>query len=326
MKGPVPSRRSMLRSEDGVALMMVIWLIALLMTMVLAFSLTMRANMYSAHATSEAVRGKCLAQAGLERAITELCYKKAGGGGEAPKQETVGWRTDGRPYDDKVGDDSYVVKVVDESGKIQINALTDRTGVILTNLLVTLGVSLDDSYTIVDSILDWKGTGELERLHGAKSDYYLSLPVPYKSKNGPFDTLEELLLVKGITREILFGDAKTPGLINFITLFSGNDRININAAPREVLTSIPGITAEAADQIITYRSIGEIRGAQEAEALLGNSYAVAAPYIRLEGSNLFSVESAAVGKDGKTLTFTVRAVIAVEGPASWRYLYYKSPA
>lgn len=326
MKKPVLRKKRIFASNDGVALMMVIWLITLLMTMVLAFSLMMRANAYSAHATAEAVRTRYVAQAGLERAITELCYRKINDGAEVSDRETERWRTDGRPYGDRIGDDSYIVKIADETGKIEINALTDRTGVILTNLLVNLGVSLEDAYTIVDSILDWKEAGELVRLHGAKSDYYMSLPVPYKSKNGPFDTLEELLLVKGMTREILFGNSKTPGLINFVTIFSGDDRINLNAAPREVLVSIPGIAPEIADEVIACRDSREIRSAQEAEALLKNSYVVAAPYIRLEGSNLFSVESEAIGRDGMTPAFTARAVIAVEGPASWHYLYYKSPA
>ncbi len=327
MRKIASGKRRILGSNKGMALMMVIWLITLLMTMVLAFCLMTRANVYSAYATSVGIRGKYLAQAGLERAVAELYYRGVDRTAAVSEQVTDCWRTDGTPYTDKVGDDSYEVRVVDESGKIQLNALTDRTGVILTNLLVgNLGVSLEDAYTIVDSILDWKGKGELHRLHGAKSDYYMSLPVPYKSKNGPFDTLEELLLVKGVTREILFGAGETPGLIDFITIFSRDDKININAASREVLSSIPGITPERADEIMAYRDAREIQSAEEVEGLLKTSYAVAAPYLAMGGSNLFSIESAALGRDGNTRTFTIRAVIAVEGSASWRYLYYKSPA
>ncbi len=104
------------------------------------------------------------------------------------------------------------------SGKISLNALTDISGIILKNLLVNQGVSPEDADTIVDSILDWKDADDLHRLHGAESDYYLSLPNPYKAGDVPFETLEVLALVKGVTPEILYGTEKKRGIIHFLTL------------------------------------------------------------------------------------------------------------
>ena len=73
---------------------------------------------------------------------------------------------------------------------------------------------------IVDSILDWIDTDDLHRLNGAESDYYQSLPNPYKAKNGRLDTLEELLLIKGMSPDILFGTKEQKGLIHFVTIYS----------------------------------------------------------------------------------------------------------
>ena len=52
---------------------------------------------------------------------------------------------------------------------------------------------------IVDSIQDWRDPNEEHRLNGAESDYYLGLPVPYRSKNADFDSCRRVLQVKGVT-------------------------------------------------------------------------------------------------------------------------------
>jgi general secretion pathway protein K len=68
---------------------------------------------------------------------------------------------------------------------------------------------------IVDSILDWRDNDDLRRLHGAEDEYYQSLPDPYRAKNDDFESVEELLLVKGITPEIFHG-----GLKNIVTVYT----------------------------------------------------------------------------------------------------------
>jgi type II secretory pathway component PulK len=59
---------------------------------------------------------------------------------------------------------------------------------------------------MVAAILDWRESGTTPRNGGAKDEYYLSLAQPYHCKQAAFDTVEELLLVKGITGSILFGE------------------------------------------------------------------------------------------------------------------------
>jgi len=58
---------------------------------------------------------------------------------------------------------------------------------------------------IADSILDWIDTDDQTRDSGAESDYYANLQPPYKPKNGPLTTIDELLLVRGVTPLLLFG-------------------------------------------------------------------------------------------------------------------------
>jgi general secretion pathway protein K len=71
--------------------------------------------------------------------------------------------------------------------------------------LTNLGVEGEARDIIVDSILDWRDADDFYRIHGAENDYYQSLKEPYRCKNGNFDSIEELLLVRGITPALFYG-------------------------------------------------------------------------------------------------------------------------
>jgi len=59
---------------------------------------------------------------------------------------------------------------------------------------------------VADAILDWLDEDEEPRPMGAEfDDYYLHLPTPYKPANGPIESIEQLLLVRGVTPQLLFG-------------------------------------------------------------------------------------------------------------------------
>ena len=58
---------------------------------------------------------------------------------------------------------------------------------------------------IADAILDWMDADDIPREFGAEVDYYSALSTPYLPRNGPLATLEELLMVRGVTMDLLFG-------------------------------------------------------------------------------------------------------------------------
>jgi general secretion pathway protein K len=62
-----------------------------------------------------------------------------------------------------------------------------------------------DARGIIDSLIDWLDSedGDGEEEYGAEDSYYQSLDPPYSCKNGPVESIEELLLVKGFSRELL---------------------------------------------------------------------------------------------------------------------------
>lgn len=59
--------------------------------------------------------------------------------------------------------------------------------------------------SLADAILDWIDEDNDTREFGAESDYYSSLPAPYQPQNGPLACIEQLLLVRDVTPELLFG-------------------------------------------------------------------------------------------------------------------------
>jgi len=94
-----------------------------------------------------------------------------------------------------------------ESAKLHLNAATDEqlTG-LLTPLLLDL--QIDNPQDLIDAILDWRDEDSDTREGGAENEYYNALDPgpPYNAKNGPFDSVEELLLVKGVTAAVLYGE------------------------------------------------------------------------------------------------------------------------
>jgi general secretion pathway protein K len=306
--------------QDGIALLMVLWVLTILMVIVLSFSFMTRTETQATVSFKEGVERKFLAEAGIERGIMELFYRAINKNQALVLEGTEIWNIDGTPYSAQLGDGSYTVRVVDESGKLDINRVSD---ILLKNLLMNSGIEEQDADIVVDSILDWRDQDDLHRLHGAEDDYYSSLPNPYEAKDDKFDTLEELLLVRGMTPEILYGTSERKGIINFLTVHSNTNRININAAPKEVLMAIPGMSSEFADSIIDIRSTSEIRNLGEL-GITGENYSIVMPYVATTGSNAYTIE--AVGSREKDEGgYAIRATVVVTGNNKYRYVYYKSP-
>jgi general secretion pathway protein K len=315
-------------NESGIALLIVLWVMTLLIVITLSFSVMARTEIFSTLTFKEQTENKYLAEAGLQRGIMEIFYRNVNKNAQTTLTEEEIYRTDGKYYVAQMGKGYYKLSLSDESGKININTLTDLTGIILNNLLVNMGIEKATADTIVDSILDWKDADDLTRLHGAESDYYMSLPNPYKAKNANFDNLEELLLVKGITPEIIYGNEKKPGLINFITVYSNTDKININVAAPEVLKAIPLMSDDAIQKIINYRTADNTsKDGSNLQTLLAADYAMISPYITTADSNVYAIEVLGCKeKESIKKGYPLKAIIMIEANDRYRTLYYQSPA
>jgi hypothetical protein len=93
----------------------------------------------------------------------------------------------------------------DESTRLNLNTLLALEGQ-QADSAKTLLLSLPNmTEEVAEAILDWIDPDDEPRALGAEIDHYSGLSPAYKPKNGPLDTVEELLLVRGVTPELLFG-------------------------------------------------------------------------------------------------------------------------
>jgi general secretion pathway protein K len=119
---------------------------------------------------------------------------------------------------------------------------------------------------IVDSLVDWLDSDDNELPYGAETAYYQSLQPPYEAGNGPLLMVGQLLLVKGITVELLYGTDEKEPLADYISVNGSGGRININTAPLPVLMALDERLGEEEATLLD-----EFRRNPEHENLLGDS-------------------------------------------------------
>ena len=313
-----------LSSEKGIALLLVLWTLTILMVIVLSFSFAIKAETLATLSFKEGIEKRFLAEAGIERGIMELFYRIVNKGQTVILEGREVWTVDGTPYTGKTSGGSYTVAIFDESGKLNINKMNDSNAIIFKNLLKNTGVPEKDVDGITDSVLDWKDPNKgMHRLNGAGDDYYASLPNPYEPKHADFDTLEELLLVKGMTPEILYGTGEKKGIADLISVMPATTpQININAAPKDLLLAVPDMTPEIVEAIVSLRQVKDILNVAEIPGFNAQTMNL---YLTVAGGTTFSVEALGYKEDEKT-GYAARATLTIEGNNKFKYLSYKSPA
>ena len=176
-----------------------------------------------------------------------------------------------------VPDAEIFVAIEPEPARWNINKLTragfgDNADLIWERILTVAGVPEEDQGELVDSFYDWVDDNEItESAEGAESEYYEGLDPPYTCKNGPLDTVGELAYIRGFNRNggvLLKGGVWNPeesedrqitvqGIEHLFSVY-GSGKINVNAAPREVLLTVPSL--EDADGLIVDTILEEREG------------------------------------------------------------------
>jgi general secretion pathway protein K len=139
---------------------------------------------------------------------------------------------------------SHLYGASDEEGKININAIEKELLSRLSDVIPEFTAEK------VAAILDWRDTDDYAGEGGdTEKDYYEELDNPYKCKNGKFSVPEELLLVKGITRDVY------DSIKDIITVYGDSEKVNINTASEKVLEVLIGSDfPELPGKIVTYRN------------------------------------------------------------------------
>jgi general secretion pathway protein K len=105
-------------------------------------------------------------------------------------------RPDGMPHSLMVGSVPVVVTVRREDDRINLNTASAS---LLRAFLIEAGAPPASAIRIAAAILDWRTNGDTPRAEGAKAPQYRGAGLSYGPPGAPFQSVEELRLVLGIT-------------------------------------------------------------------------------------------------------------------------------
>lgn len=315
-------RRGRQRDRRGILLIIVLLVIALLSLAGYSYSQYMFSEYRGAVVSARLVQARLSAESGVGHIKVFLMQDRAsreaaGGVYENPAFQMVLVKDDDldrersrfavvAPVEGDDGSRSIRFGLEDESTRLNVNALPvlEDIGrqIAEVNQAIT-GEEASDSpgrdllmalpgmtEQIADAILDFIDADEEPREFGCESEYYSQLSTPYQSRNGPLMSVEELLLVRGVTPQLLFGpDVNRNGVIDpseedrassdgpqsgwaaYLTLFGqernvradGSPRINLNNSDLAALydeMKAAGMPDDWINFIIAYRQNGPYRG------------------------------------------------------------------
>jgi general secretion pathway protein K len=248
-------------AERGFALTAVLLVMALLGVVGAEFAFSMRLEASAVRAYKESVTATHLAEAGLAQALREIAADAAWVVQAEDGQLT--FYTSGRTAlprlprkDVAFGPGHFSYRLSDEEARLNLNTSPPQR---VDELLRVLGLDKSDRDVIVDSLQDWRDPNEEHRLNGAESDdYYLQLPVPYRSRNANLESVAELLQIRGVTPALFRGSDGRPGLADLVTVKT-QGQVNINTASPAVFLALQLSEAEISE-IVQRRREGPFSG------------------------------------------------------------------
>ena len=256
-----------LRNNRGMALLLTILVISLITVITLRFNMSMRSSLTSASNLQDAIALDNMAKSAFNTARAVLSDDASKSSFDTLHEDWANLAAAAPYFSYFFNRGQGGLEIKDHSGRIQINSLLKRQGdswvvneeqkKIWLNLLSAeeYGLSEDDSLAIVEAIIDWLDEDdEPSGFGGAESSYYQVLEKPYEPRNGPMEFIEELLLVKGVTKELYFGTEEFPGLADLVTPYGRDGKININTADPFVLRALSEqIDPDMVDGLLAYR-------------------------------------------------------------------------
>lgn len=278
--------------ESGSVLIGLLWCLSLLSVLVISVLHTASLDLRVVKNYGDTIQAHYLALAGIEKAKA-LLYQ------DAINRKRSAQNHSGELYDSpqnfrdvKFGRGQFrvfrqgsqeeggqiIYGVSDEESRLNINQASAEE----------LGKLYGMTPDVVASIQDWRDSDNTVTPGGAEAEYYASLQPPYLPRNGPFQSAGELLMVKGVTRELVIGEDANqngildpeeddgnvsdppdnrdgildPGWSGILTVNSsvrnvnaaGQERVNVQSADENSLTSVKGISSELAKAIVSYRT------------------------------------------------------------------------
>lgn len=297
-------------SERGLALVIVLWVVAAAALLVLSFNASVRSGATISMTEQRYSKIESLLDAGLEIAAAHLI----------DEQEERRWLPDGEIHYVDFGGGRLNIAITDPNGLIDLNKA--RTEV-LFEFFQTFTTSRIKAAFYRDLILKFRGEDKKSALKGEVAKPKDSRPStggnsfspqPGKLKALAFVDVTQVGRLEGMDLD-LFRSIRP-----FITLYSRDGRINPNSAPRPVLMSIPKLTAGDIDKLL---AMAASDGINESNAV-SSPLTKAKEYFNLETGPAFIVTVTAK-TPGLKMTVSKEFVISIglDKKAPYRLLSWK---
>jgi len=277
-------------NRRGTILITALWIVSILTVFAVSVGKQSAISMKLTSYSMDKLKAYYLARAGMMRAISEkqLEYKRNlsntidalsqrwASNEELFKEHRLGegrYTVGYKPLDRAEDEEELILYgLMDEQSKININTASFGT---IKNLILGTGIDGDDAQDIAAATIDWRDEDseifipEDEVTYGAEDEYYQGLSPAYHCKNEDFDSIYELILIRGMTQDIM------DKISLYITTY-GEGKVNINTASEKALDALFGPDFEdLALKIIRYRkgSDGEL-GTQDDRWFCLGSYTI----------------------------------------------------
>ncbi|MGH7885591.1 MAG: general secretion pathway protein GspK, partial [Thermodesulfobacteriota bacterium] len=243
-----------------------------------------------------------------------------------------------------VGEGFVSISVQDERAKINLNALVNQSTnqvdfqvlTELTELFRFLDVDFNAANIFISSLINWldqdiENSQNDQDPRGAAAAYYSSLEIPYRIKDGPLDSLDEIKMIQGMTQD--FFTVAAP----YLTIYPVNKQINFSTASKPVImaglkaaqvsaieeqgenntdTLKDDVAEEIADEIISRRSSEPVITRSElrmividVDSTLRISAGLSGIVLNTGKSDIFSVNATGFTGEGESTSRTVQAVL-----------------
>ncbi|MCX7108481.1 MAG: type II secretion system protein GspK [Methylococcales bacterium] len=220
--------------QRGMAMVLVLWVLSILIIMAGSFALSMRREAAIVSVIKNNAHVMAIAESGL--ALAEMMLLN-------PDPNKV-WRADGNIYEIVAADAKIRIRLLSETGKIDINKADQAA---LQSLMAFAPVDSDQQSKLVNAILDWRDADDLVHIDGAEKEEYLEAGLKYEPRNKPFESTEELQLILGMNKSVL------AWLDPLVTVYSKQPHVNYQVATKQILQTIPGLDEGIVDSYVAMR-------------------------------------------------------------------------
>jgi general secretion pathway protein K len=215
------------------------------------------------------------------------------------------------------------ISIEEENSKLNLNAIAFPNGTynqVYHDIALRLFKQLKVPLEPLDAIADWIDEEDTPHPGGAEADWYTAQKQPYRPRNKPLVTLEEMKRIKGVAEQF---DRIRP----FVTVYGdqaagGAAPININTAPRELLLALDErMTESLADRILEYRKATPFKHPAELSQVTGMQQIAPALLTRISvKGSVYRIRSEGMVNG---TTRTIEAVIRSSGSSSPSILYWR---